>query len=240
MKNLIYPGVCRLHDVYMTEAYAYLVMELVAGRELFELVKESQELSEARARNIFSQLVTAVQYLHSMGTIHNDLKLENVLINEDDDITLIDFGHASRIDNASFKPGIPTLEYVAPELLVFGEFTEKVCSLFSSLFTRTHLNILLFLQSDIWSLGIVLYIMVLGYFPFHGTDESIRKQIIESKPKFTRDKIGKDCRDLIKRMLCKDPKERITMEEVKNHPWFLQGLAHYTEPESEQQQQQSE
>jgi len=130
MKKLIYPGVCRLFDVFMTQDCVYLVMKLVEGRELFEVVKEEKCLPEPRARNIFSQLVRALQYLHSMGTLHNDLKLENVLINEAEEATLIDFGHASISDAPTFKPGVPTLEYVAPEILLYGRSSEIVSAAF--------------------------------------------------------------------------------------------------------------
>ena len=120
MRKLIYSGVCRLYDVYVTDTHVYLVMELVEGRELFEVVKESTTFTEDRARGIFLQLVTVVQYLHSMGTIHNDLKLENILVDKEDEVTLIDFGHASSGDTSpAFKPGVPTLEYVAPEVILY-------------------------------------------------------------------------------------------------------------------------
>lgn len=126
MKKLIYPGVCRLFDVFVGETCVYLVMEFVEGQELFDLVRIEKFLTESRALQIFSQLVTAVGYLHSMGMVHNDLKLENVLIDKDDEITLIDFGHASSGETPNFKPGIPTLDYVAPEVIVYGKTSEAV------------------------------------------------------------------------------------------------------------------
>jgi len=126
MQKLLHSGVCRLYDVYATETYVYLVMEFVEALELFDLVKKNKVLTEDRARGIFSQLVTVVQYLHSTGTVHNDLKLENILVDKDDEVTLIDFGHASSEDTPSFRPGVPTLEYVAPEVLLYAESTPLV------------------------------------------------------------------------------------------------------------------
>ena len=74
----------------------------------------------------------------------------------------------------------------------------------------------------------MLYIMILGHFPFGGgSPEEVRRLIVDSRPKFPRDAMSRECRDLVKRMLCREPKERITLEEVKRHPWFLEGLTYY-------------
>ena len=73
----------------------------------------------------------------------------------------------------------------------------------------------------------VLYIMVLGYFPFSGAPEEVRKLIIQAKPKFPKLAMSRECQDLVRRLLCKDSTQRITLEEVKRHPWFLKGLDYY-------------
>jgi len=217
MKRLKHPNICQFYDFYVTSSYVYIVLELIQGKELFDLIKASKTLSEDVARKILIQLVSTVQYLHSNGIVHNDIKLENIMLDEENNLTLIDFGHSSfkmgldegkNGNTKGFGGVISTLEYAAPELICFGESRYK---------------------SEIWSLGVVLFVMVCGYFPFDGTTEEIRHAIVNSKLVFPKDNaLSPECIDLIQSMLVNDPDDRIDFTGIKNSPWFLKGFDYYT------------
>lgn len=183
-----------------------LVMELCAGGELFDRIIAKGHYSERAAAALCRQIVTVVHYCHSMGVMHRDLKPENFLfLSADEDLPLkaTDFGLS-----AFFKPGdtfrdlVGSAYYVAPEVLRRNYGAE----------------------ADIWSAGVILYILLSGVPPFWGENEQgIFDAILRGHLDFSSDpwpSISSSAKDLVKKMLREDPTERISAAEVLNHPWM--------------------
>ncbi|WOG86335.1 hypothetical protein DCAR_0205537 [Daucus carota subsp. sativus] len=199
-------NVVELIAVFEDRHSVNLVMELCGGGELFDRIIAKGHYSERAAAEMCRQMVTVVHYCHSMGVMHRDLKPENFLLlssDEDSPLKTTDFGLS-----VFFKPGdvfkdlVGSAYYVAPEVLNRNYEAE----------------------ADIWSAGVILYILLSGVPPFWGeTEEGIFNAIRRGHLDFETSpwpSISISARDLVKKMLCYDPKERITAAEVLNHPWM--------------------
>lgn len=206
--QLDHPNIIKLYEIYENEKYVYLVMELCTGGELFDRLMERIEkggaFTEKEAAKIFKQLMSAVYYCHSRKISHRDLKPENLLLlNEDEDspIKVIDFGMSKIFlnDNTMYER-VGTSYYIAPEVLE-GIYDEKC---------------------DIWSCGVILYILLCGLPPFNGEDDNeIFEEIKKRKFDFPDDlfhDVSDDAKDLITKMLS-SADVRLTAGEVLNHPW---------------------
>ncbi|OHS98062.1 hypothetical protein TRFO_35592 [Tritrichomonas foetus] len=179
-----------------------ILMEYVNGITLLEYANNFGPLNEIEIQKIAGQLVIALEVLHSRNIIHRDLKCENILIDSYGNVRLIDFGFSCESSHLhSTTCGSPA--YIAPEIILKENYTNSV---------------------DVWSLGIVLYAISYGYLPFE--DQSLSKllqMIVNEEPSFEGDDdVSDNLGDLIRKMLIKDPKERITLEQIKNHPFFTQ------------------
>ncbi|KAA8497759.1 CBL-interacting protein kinase 23 [Porphyridium purpureum] len=214
MQYLRHPCVVTVHDVLMSERNMYIVMELVKGRELFEELTARGRFAENDARRIFQQLVDTVQYCHQKGVYHRDLKPENVLV---DVVTLnikvLDFGmgwindqeHKNMLDAKNIMhTQVGTPQYMAPELLrpsAEGYRGDQV---------------------DVWSLGMILYVLLSGSLPFPGEDIDTVTRLVHSRKKMRYPSfVKKPAKDLLDCMLEKSSEKRATLAEVRNHPWFL-------------------
>ena len=209
--KLDHPNIIKLYEIYETNDYFYLVMELCSGGELFDRIlnniENGKSFSEEQAAIIFQQMMSAINYCHKNNIVHRDLKPENLLCLDqrpNSPIKVIDFGMSKIIDpNDIMFERVGTAYYIAPEVLE-GMYDEKC---------------------DIWSAGVILYILLCGYPCFNGeTDEQIYKQIKKKRFDFPSpewDNISEDAKSLIKKMLT-DSTERITAEEVLKDPWVLQ------------------
>ena len=183
----------------------YLVMEYCQKGELFDYIVQHQRLSEHEAAIFFYQLINGVEYIHSKGIAHRDLKPENLLLTNDKTLKIIDFGLSHEFDPCSYllktKCGSPS--YAAPEIIS--------CQYYDGF------------KTDIWCCGIILYAMLCGFLPFEGDDNSILfRNILECDPEMP-DWLSISSRDLIIRILNPDPDERITLEEIKRHRFYLKG-----------------
>ena len=205
-----HPNIIKLYDIFESQRSLYLVMEECKGGEVFdkiiEHIQKKQMYSEKEAAIIFRQLMSCVEYCHNNGICHRDLKPENLLyMNEgtekDNPIKIIDFGLSQIFINRKLKTKVGTAYYVAPEILQ-GDYTEKC---------------------DIWSAGVILYILLSGDPPFNGPDDSsIYSKIASLRYTFPENKwknISNEAKDLITHMICSE-KERYNAKEVLNHPWF--------------------
>ncbi|KAF5460599.1 hypothetical protein F2P56_020458 [Juglans regia] len=199
-------NIVELKGAYEDRHSVNLVMELCAGGELFDRIIAKGHYSERAAAGLFRQMVTVVHYCHSMGVMHRDLKPENFLFlskDEDSPLKATDFGLS-----VFYKPGdvfkdlVGSAYYVAPEVLrrKYGA------------------------EADIWSIGVILYILLSGVPPFWGENEqSIFDAILRGHIDFSSDpwpSISSSAKDLVKKMLQEDPKARLSSLEVLDHPWM--------------------
>lgn len=211
LKALKHPYIIKMEEIVDTPRAVYIVLELMEGGELFERIKSRGKLLEKHAKVIFYQVVLAVSYLHDCGITHRDLKPENILLASNSDVTLAkvsDFGLSKLVDaQTMMKTFCGTPMYVAPEILSTigrGSYTSQV---------------------DVWSLGVILYACLSGVVPFncHDRNMSLQDQIKGGHYKLYPSKFGHvsmKAKDLIKRMMTVNPKERITIKQVLLHPWL--------------------
>jgi calcium-dependent protein kinase len=201
-----HPNIVKIFEFYATKKEYYLVTELCQGGELFDKIISAAPLSEEVSANIMYQIFSAVHYCHSMGIIHRDLKPENILLTGTDNNTLlkiIDFGTAKIFDkNKAENKMIGSCYYMAPEVLT-KNYNEKC---------------------DLWSCGVILYILLTGEPPFGGTtDDEIMNKILIGNYNMNKEHINKrsnEVKDLIRKLLLKNPSLRISAEEALIHPWM--------------------
>jgi serine/threonine-protein kinase HSL1 (negative regulator of Swe1 kinase) len=186
---------------------SYLIMEFVEGGELFSYIHERQGLIEIHAVHIFRQIIAALTYCHRINIHHRDLKPENILLDRDTlEVKLVDFGMAALQPNGkklTTPCGSP--HYAAPEVIDMKSYDGA--------------------KADVWSCGVILYVLLTGSPPFNysGDDRHLKhlfKAIAEAKYVMP-DNISRQAQDLIKRILVADPKQRISLDEMWEHP-FLQ------------------
>ena len=208
MIKLDHPNIIKLYEVYENETYVYIIMELCTGGELFDRIidntDQGKQFSEKQAAAIFQQMMSAINYCHKNGIVHRDLKPENLLYLTKDansPIKVIDFGMSKKYDKKNYmNEKVGTAYYISPEVLK-GKYDEKC---------------------DIWSAGVILYIIICGYPCFNGeTDEEIFEAIIKGKiifPSPEWDNVSEDAKNLIKKM-CTSPDKRLTAEQVLKEKW---------------------
>ncbi|XP_028762725.1 serine/threonine-protein kinase SAPK3-like [Neltuma alba] len=212
-RSLRHPNIIKFREVLLTPTHLAIVMEYAAGGELFERICSAGRFSEDEARFFFQQLISGVSYCHSMQICHRDLKLENTLLDGSPTprLKICDFGYSkSAILHSQPKSTVGTPAYIAPEVLSRKEYDGKI--------------------ADVWSCGVTLYVMLVGGYPFEDPEDprNFRKTIGRimsvqySIPDYVR--VSADCRHLLSRIFVADPAKRITIPEIKQHPWFLKNL----------------
>eukprot|EP00727_Mastigamoeba_balamuthi_P003545 m51a1_g13188 putative protein unc- isoform l (439) ;mRNA; f:745-2673 len=206
MQSLDHENIVRLHEVIKTRNRVVLVMELVEGGDLFHQIVQRKTLGEPEARRVFGQLVSAVDYLHTLGICHRDLKPENVLVTGGLGglrVKLADFGLAvdMTVLHMFLRCGSPS--YVAPEILAGQPYTE---------------------QCDVWSLGVILYVMLSGWMPFYSHNRHVLyERIRRGQFAFENDNwkaVSPSARELVGKMLVVDPRYRITTQQILESPWL--------------------
>jgi len=203
--SMDHPHVSRLVDVYESESQLHLVMECMEGGELFERLSQRKRFSEKDSANAVYQMLLAINYIHAKGIVHRDLKLENFLYesSDTDHLKLIDFGFSHIWEpNTKMALSCGTLAYVAPEVLK-KSYTSKC---------------------DLWSLGVILFILLAGYMPFSGAEKMQRKAIEDGNYSWRADRwksVSAEAIELVKKLLQKDTSLRLSAEEALAHP-FLQ------------------
>lgn len=208
LQSLNHINIIKLYDVYCEEFYYYLVTERMRGGELFDRIVEKESYNEKEAKNVCKILFGAIEYCHSQKIAHRDLKPENLLlVNDRDDtqIKIADFGFAKRVKGRyylSTQCGTPG--YVAPEILEGIRYG---------------------IQVDMWSLGVIIYILLGGYPPFAEDRKKdlyrkVRNAEYEFHPKYWRH-ISKDVKDLIRHLLIANPDKRFTAKDALQHRWIV-------------------
>ncbi|KAM3308631.1 serine/threonine-protein kinase SAPK3 isoform X2 [Capsicum chacoense] len=212
-RSLRHPNIVRFKEVLLTPTHLAIVMEYAAGGELFDRICSAGRFSEDEARFFFQQLISGVSYCHSMEICHRDLKLENTLLDGSPipRVKICDFGYSkSGLLHSQPKSTVGTPAYIAPEILSRKEYDGKV--------------------ADVWSCGVTLYVMLVGAYPFEDPDDprNFRKTIGRimsaqfSIPDYIR--ISAGCMNLLSRIFVANPSKRISIPEIKKHPWFLKHL----------------
>ncbi|KAI9364379.1 kinase-like domain-containing protein, partial [Zopfochytrium polystomum] len=201
-KKLDHPNVINLYQVIETENECYVIMEYAAGGELVEYIAAKDYLTEKEARRFFRQIISAMDHCHLANVVHRDLKLENLLLNEHKDILISDFGLGRTYDPNSdeyLKTFCGTPNYAAVELISGTPYNG--------------------VKSDVWAMGVVLYIMMTGKPPFTGENISALYSKIKAVDYKCPDYFSKELRALLAKMLKKDPKLRTDMAGLRNDPW---------------------
>ena len=201
-----HPNVILVAEIFESPDSFFSVMEFCEGGELFNFIVKNRRLSEEEAAFFYYQLINGLEYIHSLGIVHRDLKPENLLLTKDYLLKIIDFGLSNY-----FKKGQKELLvtpcgspcYASPEMVAGKRYNG--------------------FKIDIWSTGIILYAMLCGYLPFEDKDNEILfEKILECKLEFPR-YISETSKDLIEKILVTDPDKRISIPEIKKHPFFLKG-----------------
>lgn len=218
---LRHPHVVQFKEVFLTREYICIVMEYATGGSLFQYVQRQRFLKEAVARWFFQQLLIGVDYCHKKGVANRDIKLENTLLQVVQNLPLpllkiCDFGYSKAEFKSAAKSKVGTLTYMAPEVLVNSDrYDGKV--------------------ADIWSCGVMLYVMLFGRYPFdspanqtpgraHEIIQMLDKMVNKNYVIPENVRISTECLDLLQKMLNPDPNARLTMEGIMAHPWFVTNL----------------
>ncbi|KAK4418858.1 CBL-interacting protein kinase [Sesamum alatum] len=207
MRLVSHPNIVQLYEVMASKAKIYFVMEYVRGGELFNKVARGK-MKEDAARKYFQQLISAVDFCHSRGVYHRDLKPENLLLDENGDLKISDFG-LSALAESKRQDGLlhttcGTPAYVAPEVINRRGYDGS--------------------KADIWSCGVILFVLLAGYLPFHDSNlmEMYRKI---GKAEFKCPNwIPPDVRKLISRILDPNPNTRISISKIMQNSWFRKGF----------------
>lgn len=213
LKNIDHPHIIRIYEVYNDQKNFYLITEystltrFCEGGDIFSMIQKADNFNEKIASRLMKQVVNAVLYCHLNGIVHRDIKSDNILLlqnNINSPVKLIDFGISVKFEkDTKLKEKTGTVLYIAPEV-INGSYDEKC---------------------DIWSCGVLMYMMLSGMPPFYGAN---RKEVMAKikKGKFSfKSKIwsliSKEAKDLIEKMLTYDPEKRPSCKEILSHPWFI-------------------
>ncbi|KAK9084443.1 hypothetical protein Scep_030914 [Stephania cephalantha] len=205
LKQLRHPNIVRLHEVLASKTKIYLVLEYVSGGELYYRIEKGR-LSEVNSRKVFQQLIDAVSYCHDKDIYHRDLKLENILVDPTGTIKISDFGLSASADHFKNDGLLHTIcgspHYVAPEVFSCKGYNGA--------------------SADLWSCGVILYVLLTGYLPFCDRNLArLYQKIAEGNAKIPQ-WLSPGAQNLIRRLLDTNPKTRITADEIKQDEWFKQ------------------
>ncbi|XP_068656303.1 CBL-interacting serine/threonine-protein kinase 8-like isoform X2 [Aristolochia californica] len=202
MKLVRHPQVVRLNEVLASRTKIYIILEYITGGELFDKIVHHGRLSEAEARRYFQQLIDGVDYCHSKGVYHRDLKPENLLLDSLGNLKISDFGLSALPEQgvSILRTTCGTPNYVAPEVLSHKGYNGAV--------------------ADVWSCGVILYVLVAGYLPFDDVDLTSLYSKIEKAEFSCPSWFPVGAKSLIQRILDPNPETRIRIVDIRNDEWF--------------------
>lgn len=197
-----HPHIARLYEVVVTESQVWLALEYCPGDELYTYLVKHGRLDGDETRKIFAQLAGAVSYTHSKNCAHRDLKLENILLDRKHNVKLCDFGFTREYEPRSLLETVcGTTCYMAPEMLARKKYSGEAV--------------------DVWSLGVILYTLLYGELPFEeNSDPETRDKVLHGEPRYPDAGVDAAAVDLVRQMLQKDPKQRISLAQILEHPYL--------------------
>lgn len=211
MKLVQHPHVVRLYEVIDTATKLYLILELGDGGDLYDyIMRHDAGLSEELAKEYFRQIVKAISYCHKLHVVHRDLKPENVVFFEKLGVVkLTDFGFSNKFfPGQKLETSCGSLAYSAPEILLGDSYDAPAV--------------------DVWSLGVILYMLVCGQAPFQEANDSETLTMIMDCKYTVPSHVSNECQDLISRMLVRAPEKRATLAQIAEHPWLAEHKDHQT------------
>jgi len=208
LKKVNHPNIIALKELFDTPDKLYLVMELVTGGELFDKIVEKGSYTEAEASQLVRKIVSAVEYLHGIDIVHRDLKPENLLLKSADndlEVALADFGLSKIVgQQMMMQTACGTPSYVAPEVLNASGYGKEV---------------------DMWSIGVITYILLCGFPPFYGdTVPEIFEQIMEANFDYPEEywgSVSKEAKDFVNKLLVVETSDRLSAAQALKHPWLM-------------------
>ncbi|GMM30033.1 serine/threonine protein kinase [Martiniozyma asiatica (nom. inval.)] len=203
-KILYHPFICRLYEMYTMSNHYYMLFEYVQGGQMLDYIVSHGSLKESQARKFCRGVASALDYCHSNNIVHRDLKIENIMINTQGEIKIIDFGLSNMFDRENLlKTYCGSLYFAAPELLCAHPYIGP--------------------EVDVWSFGVVLYVLVCGKVPFDDKSVSTLHEKIKKGNVDYPSSLSSEVTSLLKRMLVVNPSYRATIKEIINHPWMNRG-----------------
>ena len=205
LKAIRHPNIVQLYETITTDNHIYIIMEYVEGKHLFQYIESKVCLNEEKSSALFRQIISVMEYIHTLGIVHRDIKPDNILLDKSkNNLKIVDFGLSNSYKHGDLLRtpcGSPC--YAAPEII-----------------SGKHYN---GLYSDLWSCGIVLYCMLTGRLPFDDPDIKVLYKKIKSGHYMIPNNISDIAKDFLSKILKTNPEKRIKLEEIKKHPFFLKG-----------------
>ena len=201
LKILKHRNIVSLYEIYESTKYFYLIMDYLPNGDLFEKIMKQKRFKEEEALNIFSQLVDALNYMHKNEICHRDIRTEKILFDKKNKPKLVGFSYSSfYTKEKKIKDNYGSLCYACPEIIQNDYYNPEL--------------------ADVWSLGVVLYVMVCGYLPFSEDDDNKNKELIINGEVEYPPEISNKLKDLLKHMLDINPTKRYNFQKIIKHPWF--------------------
>ncbi|XP_054803116.1 phosphoenolpyruvate carboxylase kinase 1-like [Prosopis cineraria] len=201
-----HPNILQIFDVFEDDDFLSVVLQLCEPLTLLDRIID-RPLVETEAASVLKQLLEAIAHCHRLGIAHRDIKPDNILFDSQNNLKVADFGSAEWFGDGGTMSGVVgTPHYVAPEVLLGGQYNEKV---------------------DVWSSGVILYIMLSGIPPFYGESaEEIFEAVLRGNLRFPSRvfrSVSSAAKDLMRKMMCRDASRRLSAEQALRHPWILRG-----------------
>ena len=201
LKILKHRNIVSLYEVYESPKYFYLITEYISGKDLIDRLIRNKRFTEEQAQRIFFQLLDALIYMHKMNICHRNLRTEHILFDSSNRPKIVGFGYSSFYENnKNIEGGYGSLCYTCPEIIDDNPYNPEL--------------------ADVWSLGVILYVLICGYLPFSDEDDIKNRNLISRGNIDFPKEISNKLKDLLRHMLDKNPKKRYNFQKIIKHPWI--------------------
>jgi len=200
MTKVKHPNIVSFYGLYEDKERVYFILELINGGDLFDKIEEVDTFTEEDASKIVKQILEALKYLHSEKIVHRDIKVDNILCDKDLNCYIADFGLSRHLDQTLLLSKVGSLEYTAPEVFTGKGYTEAC---------------------DLWSVGVVTFILLTGTFPFSDSNPKVTyEKITKVEYDWEEAEVSNQVLDFVDKLLVKDPSQRLTADQALGHPWI--------------------